>query len=77
MTAKAADPLDMDRLRTSAPGETALLKKAQVAAWLQIGVGQVDRYNLPTIRLGGHTTRYSVRQVLAHLERLADDESPE
>jgi hypothetical protein len=71
VTTRAADVLDMTRLREATPPETAMLTREQVAAWLQIGVTAVDRLDLPTIQLGAHTIRYSVRQVLDHLERRA------
>lgn len=66
MTATA----QLDPLREAPPRE-AILTGGQVCAWLQISERQLQRLDLPTIRLGDRTLRYSVEQVLAHLQRRA------
>lgn len=54
-----------------APSREALLTPAECCEWLDISKSQLYRLNLPTIRLGERTVRYSVEQVLEHLKRTA------
>ncbi len=54
-----------------APPRESVLTPEQVCAWLQISSRQLHRLDLPTIRLGKRTVRYSVEQVLEHLKRKA------
>ena len=58
----------MNALREAPPRE-AVLTPAQVCEWLQISIRQLHRMDLPAIRLGRRTVRYSVEQVLEHLKR--------
>ena len=59
-----------DALREAPPRE-AVLTPEQLCAWLQISHRQLHRLDLPAVRLGKHTVRYSVEQVLEHLKRKA------
>jgi len=52
--------------------DNAVLSIDQVAAGLQIGVRTAERLRLPTIVLGKQTRRYLWRQVVSHLEGLAE-----
>lgn len=60
----------LDPLREAPPRE-ALLTPEQLCTWLQISPRQLHRLDLPCIRLGRRTVRYSVEQVLDHLKRRA------
>lgn len=52
-----------------APAPEAVLTTEQVCAWLQISERQLQRLDLPVIRLGKRTIRYHVGTVLDHLKR--------
>ena len=45
-----------------------VLKREQVAAWLQVRPRQLDRLGVPCLDLGHKTKRYLKRDVLAWLE---------
>ena len=60
----------LDPLREAPPRE-AVLTPEQLCAWLQISHRQLHRLDVPCIRLGRRTVRYSVEQVLEHLKRRA------
>lgn len=64
-----ADPGVLER--PTAPASEAMLTSAQVCAWLQISERQLQRLNLPVIRLGKRTCRYHVGSILEHLKRRA------
>lgn len=72
MSRRAAPQADLAAIRAAAPPETAILTLEQVAAWLQVGCDAVLRLGLPTIAISERQARYSVRQVLAWLERRAE-----
>ena len=73
MTTKAAPVIEMETLSKTTPPLTAVLTKAQLAAWLQIGINTLsDDLDLPTIGLTPRNPRYSVRQVLKYLEQQAE-----
>ncbi len=72
MTTRAAPVIEMETLLKTTPPLTAVLTKAQVAAWLQIGINTLDDLDLPTIGLTPRNPRYSVRQVLEYLEQQAE-----
>lgn len=57
--------------RPEAPAPDAMLTPAQACAWLQISMRQLQRKNLPAIRLGKRTIRYHVATVLEYLKRKA------
>ena len=65
MTATVIDSLP------AAPAPEAVLTTDQVCAWLQISERQLQRLDLPVIRLGKRTIRYHVGTVLEHLKRKA------
>ena len=53
------------------PSREALLTPAECCEWLDISKSQLYRLDLPTIRLGERTVRYSVEQILEYLKRMA------
>ena len=52
-----------------APPREAMLTADQVCAWLQISERQLQRQNLPFVRLGKRTIRYHVGTVLEYLTK--------
>lgn len=63
-------PPPADRGRSYPP--EAVLTAEQVAEWLQVGVGQVQRMNLPAVAVGKRRWRYIAGQVLDELKRRAE-----
>lgn len=55
----------------AAPAREAMLTKEQACAWLQISERQLERLNLPVVRLGKRTPRYHVGSIIDHLTRWA------
>jgi hypothetical protein len=49
-------------------GPVEIMTVTEVAAWLKIRPRQVERYGIPSIRLGRKTIRYLRADVLAWLE---------
>lgn len=71
MTRPAASLADMERVRISAPPETALLTLEQLAAWLQVGVETALALHLPCVEVSKNNLRFPVRRCLQELERRA------
>lgn len=70
-TRRAADTIEMERVRATAPPETAVLTVEQVAAWLQVGTDTVLALKLPSVELSDRNLRIPVRLALQELERRA------
>jgi len=70
MSTRAADPVEMARVRESAPPTTAVLTLAQLAAWLQVGTDTAMSLGLPAIAIGKQL-RYPVGMVLREIEKRA------
>ena len=56
---------------STVPAREAILTVDQMCDWLQVSRRQLYRLDLPTIKLGHRTVRYSAEQVLEALKRRA------